>query len=583
MMDALPPEKLDRLHRALAPLHRQYDSFARMLKVPLQSYGFLKAFQGFPVHPTRESVGYAAALLDTSDDALRWRAIKILQQVLPLQDQQENSRTYGIFPKYLEEKPFKIVQPDPNWCDFLATRLLQIILYNRHQLPSEIIIRIDTAILHAAYAIQRRNVPLDYTNIAIMGIYVTLTAAQVYKIPDLYKYALTRLRDFHDYTLDQGGFSEYNSPTYTTIALKVLGRLRLHIENAEAKPFINNLYRLAWEEIAYHFHASTLQWAGPHSRSYHTLLESEITALIERSTSERIVFGISDQYPAIDEHWLSLPCPEDLESYFLPLEKPHSTSRTLARKVPKQVLTTYLSPSFTIGTINYSDFWHQRRPLLMYWGGAKGASYLRLRCLYNGVDCAAAQFVSAQDESSILAGVSFATDINPINPYIPSKTQETGIPIKDLRLRLEFHVPSEAVEFNVSPPSSIDPKSPLHLCLGNLHVQILVPYAEFGSATPKWELQQTSSSLHLDLILWSGRKQLFRLSEMEEGAIALALQVTSDKPSTPNITLTRHEHCLDMSWNHLNLRLVTHPTDQRTLTTTVFPDSSTESVKVSGA
>ena len=569
-MSSLPQEKLDRLYKALEPLHRQYDPIVGMLRVPLRSSGLLKFFQGFPVHPTRESLGYAAALLDTGDPKLYKRAIKIIQRILRLQDQKPASKTYGVWPKYLEEKPFKIVQPDQNWCNFLGSLMLQVALNHRDHLPSPLMAEIDRAILHAARSIQRRNVPLEYTNIAIMGIYVKLITAQTYKVTDLHDYAMARLRDFHFHTLDQGGFSEYNSPTYTIITLKVLGRLRLHIENIEAKKLIERLYRLAWQEISHHFQPSTLQWAGPHSRSYSTLLEADVLALIERSTSECVNWGIAETHPAIDEHWLLLPCPQDLEPFFLSSNEPRTVSQTLFKKIPKQVLTTYITPTFSLGTVNYSDFWHQRRPLVAYWGSSKEPNYLQLRCLHNGVDFAAAQFFSVQSEGQVLAGVSFSKDINPINPYIQSKTDDSRILTKDLRLRFEFSGLFDTDRVKVQIPSLIDSKSSVHLHLDNLHFQILIPYAQFDQTIARWEIHQSTSCLYLDLVLWSGKQRMFRLAELEQAAIGIALQITPEAISVPDVLINVHDHWLDMDWKHLSLRLLNRPADQLTLNTSVF-------------
>ncbi len=567
--NSLPEVRLERLYRALEPLHHQYDPMAKMLKAPFRAFGVLKIFQGFPVHPTRESLAYAAALLDTGDQILHQRAIKILQQILNLQDQQPNSKTYGVWPKYLEEKPFGILRPDKNWCDFLATRMLQVVLYHRDSLPPKIVAEIDRAILHAARAIQQRNVPLEYTNIAIMGIYVTLATAQIYKIPDLSDYAMTRLRSFHDYTFEQSSFSEYNSPTYTIIALEMLGRLRLHIENSEAQKLIDNIYRLAWDEIATHFHPFTKQWAGPHSRSYSTILESTVLALIERSTSELIEFGISETDSSIDEHWLLLPCPPDLEPFFLPVTESRTNIRTLAKNEPRQVLTTYLAPTFCLGTVNYSDLWHQRRSLLAYWGRSNKPSYLWLRCLQDGIDCAAAQFSSLQAEGSVLAGVAFATDINPINPYISGK-YNSKIVTKDLRLRFEFGGSLAVTEFKRMPSPVIAPNLPVHLCVGDLNFQILIPYAQFGQMTPKWEIHQTDSCLCLDIVLWSGKQRAFLLSEIEQAAIAIALQISSENTSISKVDIEVSKYFLTMSWNQLSLKLITCPTDQRSLNTAIF-------------
>jgi hypothetical protein len=59
--------------------------------------------------------------------------------------------------------------------------------------------------------------------------------------------------------------------------------MRQHVRDAEMRRLVEEVYRLAWEEVAHHFHAPTRQWAGPHSRAYQTLLPGDTLALLERS------------------------------------------------------------------------------------------------------------------------------------------------------------------------------------------------------------------------------------------------------------------------------------------------------------
>jgi len=569
-------QNMERLNQALAPLHKQYDQRAKMLTVPFRAFGFFKFLQGIPVHPTRESLIYAVALLDTDDPGMHQRAVNIIEEILNLQDKNPKSKTYGVWPKYLEEKPFKILQPDLNWCDFLATSMLQLILnHHHHQLSPKMRSKIDDSILCAARAIQRRNVPLEYTNIAIMGIYVTLTTGYLYKIDSLYDYALNRLHQFYDYTIEHGGFNEYNSPTYTIITLEVLGRLKLHTQNTEAQKLIEALYHLIWAEIAYRFHPPTFQWSGPHSRSYNTLMESATLALIERSTSERIKFGITETHATLHENSLPLPCPLDLESFFLHLNEPRTVSQTLLKNIPKQVLTTYLAPSFSLGTVNYSDFWHQRRPLIVYWGTPQEPSYLRLRCLYNGVDCAAAQFFSVQSEGSVLSGITFSTNVNPANPYIcQNKKHKSKFSIKDLRLRFEFGGLIDVESFQARPPTLVSLESELCLYFRGLYIQIQIPYAQFGERIGKWEIHQKSSHCYLDVVLWSGKRQVFYLSELNQAALGFALQITTEKPSLSRIAVSTIDDCLGMRWKNLNLKFSAQPAEQSSLNASMISSNN---------
>ena len=76
---------------------------------------------------------------------------------------------------------------------------------------------------------------MSYTNIAIMGTYVTYMVSNLFELPELKNYSADRLNRFYNYTLDKEGFSEYNSPTYTIIALNELYRMKSHIVEPVAK------------------------------------------------------------------------------------------------------------------------------------------------------------------------------------------------------------------------------------------------------------------------------------------------------------------------------------------------------------
>ena len=397
-----------RLRQALEPLHAKYDPAERMLKDRFSSPGYHTTLTGGDVHSTRAALNYAVALLDTYDEDLKQRAEDILVRVIALQDQDPASKTYGIWSWFLEEPLDKMSPPDWNWADFCGTALLQVAVNHRERISPEVMEKVDAAIKCAARSIQRRNVGPGYTNIAIMGTYVTMLAAELYDLADLKDYAMARWRKFREYTLENGSFTEYNSPTYTIVALKELGRMVAHFKDPEALAIAREMYDLAWKEIAMHFHPPTRQWAGPHSRCYQTLLGPDALALIQRGTGGRVDFGVDK--PSIDEFRLALPCPPDYEPLFTKLDQPRMVSQVFVKGANPVVGTTYFHPEFALGSINRGDLWNQRRPLLAYWGSAPSPSYLRLRFLHDNYDFTAAQFFSAQSAGKVLAGINFATD-----------------------------------------------------------------------------------------------------------------------------------------------------------------------------
>jgi len=516
--------QLARLNQALAEWHPRYDPAEQMIRRPFSSPGYHTALKGGDVHPTRDSLNYAVALLDTGEPGFLARAEAILRRVIALQDQNPESKTYGIWSWFLEEPLDKMSPPDWNWADFCGVQLLQVALNHRHRLSPELAEQVDTAIKHAASSIRRRNVGPGYTNIAIMGAYVTLVAAELYHLEDLRDYALKRLGTFHSHTMKSGAFSEYNSPTYTVVALKELARLRQHVRDTGARRLVEEIYGLAWEEIAQHFHAPTRQWAGPHSRAYRTLLPYDTLALIQRSTEGRVQFSTGEPPPTLDEHRLPTPCPRDYEVFFTRLDEPRELVKKFVTSDRPVIGTTWLHPQFALGSVNRGDLWNQRRALLAYWGTADKPGYLHLRFLHDGYDFAAAQFFSVQRGGDVLAGVNFATDGGDTHPSL-DRIKNNRIRAKDLRLRFEFG--GAAGKNQPMAPATLTQAAKLRF--GKLDLALSVPFATFDSAEGRWEagLDGQKQITWLDVVLHSGAEKEINLADVQQAAIGLSIRFST--------------------------------------------------------
>lgn len=549
---ALTPDQQARLAQALAPWHARYNPEERMLRRPFSSPGYHTTLTGGDVHPTRDTLNYAVALLDTGDPALLRRAEDILRRVIALQDQDPESRTYGIWSWFLEEPLSRMSPPDWNWADFCGAQLLQVALDHRHRLSPDLAVQVDEAIQHAARSIQRRNVGPGYTNIAIMGAYVTLLAAELYGLEDLRAYALKRWRNFHAFTLQAGALSEYNSPTYTVVTLKELARIREHVKDPEARGLAEEVYRRAWEEIAEHFHPPTRQWAGPHSRSYRTLLPTETLGLIQRSTDGRVRLLSTPPAPTLDEHRLPTPCPPDLERFFIRLETPREVVTRFVAGNPPVMGTTYLHPAFALGTVNRGDLWNQRRSLLAYWGDADQPAYLHLRCLRDGYDFAAAQFFSVQRGGTVLAGVNFATDGG--NTHVSlDRLKDATFRAGDLRLRFEFG----GAAGNVSLIAPANLAEAAELRFGELRVRIEVPCAQFGERGGRWEAGNDPAKgiAWLDVVLFDGEEADRRLDTLSTAVAGLAACFAMDDSPMPAVKAGLADERLNLTLGTTGLRL----------------------------
>jgi hypothetical protein len=505
------------------PKNGYYDVTERMVHREIASPGYHTNIRYGMVHPTRESLAYAAKLFATQAPPAIERGMDIVDRVIALQDQDETSNTWGIWSWYLEEPLEKMSPPDWNWADFCATSLLEIRTQHACELDAALASRIDDAIRHAAGSIRRRNVNLDYTNIAVLGTYVTLHAAQHLEWAEMHDYAMDRLRRFDAFTRHHGAFTEYNSPTYTLVVLTELGRLRQIAPAGEARDIAERLYRMAWEEIAHHFHAPTRQWAGPHSRCYETLLSASTLSLIERASDGRISFSPGTEggsFRAKLENRVPLPLPCDLDHYFESLETPRQLVKTFERGEHDIVGTTYLHPRYAIGTINTGNMWAQHRPLVAYWGSSQRTSYMRLRFLRDLHDLHAATFFGRQSEGQVLAGIVIATDQGISHPFF-DRMSDASFEASDIRLRFEFG--GEASRIRLPQPGA--PLEPVHIEHQGVHMRLAVLLAQFGDWGGTWHVSRDDQAAYLDLVFYTGPRRAVALRTLKRAVIGLSAQI----------------------------------------------------------
>ncbi|WPJ96778.1 hypothetical protein SH580_03540 [Coraliomargarita algicola] len=549
------------LHRAVAQARKDYDRANHMLRTPFASPGYHTTYKGETVHETRQSLKFAVALLDTGRPEDLSDAIDILNQVISLQDQDSNSETYGIWPWFLEESIQEMAPPDWNWADFCGTQLVEARLTHADRLPTEVLARIDESIRHAANSIQKRNVPINYTNIVVMGSFVVLMAGEILQDNKFTRYATERLKEFHSFTIKQGTFAEYNSPPYTNVTLNELRRLQRYTQSPELKERIDTLYTLAWQEIAEFYHPQTGQWSGPHSRCYETLLTPQIEGNIHRALG----MENPDEVPSLEQHRLSHRCPDSLRHYFTQnsqsLQEPRTLTKIFSQDPPRIVGTTYLEPAFSLGSVNYSDLFNQRRSLLAYWGDTKQVRSLRMRFLHDDYDFTAMQFYSAQNLGNILAGIGFATDGGDRHPYFDRLT-DGQFEASDLRLRFE----AEGVRIDHTKASQVNCEEGYGIFeLDGLYLSLQMIEAYFGKHRGQMEITQTSDRYIIDIVFYSGPRKTFSFPEHgHKQQVAIAFNASLS--STPDTSApTTASVCYDSSgwtqytWNALEIEVKTTP------------------------
>lgn len=522
--------ELELLKTAVEEKNKRYNPSLSMLTAPYHTNGYHTVLKNVDwVHPCRESIEYALALLDTGGAECEERAFAIIRQVISLQDQHPAHDTYGLWSYYYEEPLEMMAPPDWNWADFIGKVLVMIAKRHRTRLPEALLAELEQAVCHACESIIRRNMGPHYTNIAIMGSLVTIGAGEVFGHQRYLDYGLKRFEAFCQYTQQLNTFQEYNSPTYTIIAIIELSKIRQITGHPKALEICGKMLDLAWSMVGAHFHAATRQWAGPHSRSYSTLLTKGTLAFL--SLAAGIPWREAEDGPMpYNLEWFKsgVNCPEKYRGLFA-----ERTIRDIqeiyyrSQDGYEKVATTYMTPSFTIASASKEVMWNQRRNLLAYVADNEGkTAYAALRMLHDGYDFSAPVFSSQQDQGHILCGLQLS--VNGGDTHIGLDRIDGAVEASDLRLRLEIGGAAENVE-------AVPEEGGAVLRIGSVRLELYQLAAVFEGGdgllnpSPEWTIGREDGKLNLDLVLYHGPRKKIDIAGLHRAGLIFALSMEEEQ------------------------------------------------------
>ncbi len=492
-----------------------FDPGRQLVRIPLTAtyHTALKSDRHPFVYGLLGSVDYAFHLLKLGDGPSVKRAVAILHRVVARQDRDPASATYGIWPYYDEEPLDEMDRPDWNMADFHGKLLCLILKRHVSQLPTELAVLLREALGHACRAIVRRDVGPGYTNIAIMGAFVTLTGGELLEDEKLRDYGLARLKRLYEYTMEIGAFSEYNSPCYTPIAIRELHAVLAYSESDEAHRYAEALSDLAWLATALHYHAPTAAWGGPHSRSYSTLLlPGERRFLVE---------ALQD---TPSEYGETIRCPQRYRSLFAEMGELWFSERTLmASETGYQMhAMLYRNETLSLGSFSRGVMWNQRRNLLAYVRVPEGTVYVQLQFLMNGRDFCSVMYTGVQDRADILFGFNWLldngawhSDLDKIDGRFRASDMRIrlllggdtqALPVPQVEERLVWRLPlGEATTLTVGPVWEGYDEGPLH--------------AESG--------RDADGRICLDYIIYAGEERGFDFHAFREAIWVFALSMNA--------------------------------------------------------
>ena len=531
-------------------MESRYDQNGKMLTRELSGWNYHTDAQKGVFHEVRASFNYAVALLDYGDETYYGRAFNIIEKTITLQDQNPDSKSCGVWP-YYEEEPLstKKAPIDYNWADFNAVSLLDVWMGHYSKIPDNLKPKIKDALILAGKSIQKRNCRPGYTNIAIMGAYATYMISHLFDIPEMQEYVKRRFQKFYDYTIEKNGFSEYNSPAYSIVAIDELYRMKKHIIEPSMKDKIDHLYEIGWEVIARHFHKPSGQWAGPHSRSYRSLIGPSFYSILQRASNGEIDMGVGIEARRRDVK-IKHSIPEQLMHYFLTPETPRLETNVFEKNEPQIIGTTFLSEKYTLSTANRSSMWNQRRPFIAYWGTQQNPKYLQVRFLHEFYDFSSATFYSSQKENKVLAGINIVT--NGGDKHINIDRLRNGkFKAKDLRMRFEFGNVNDVDKLVI--PSSDN--APVKFSLDGLEFNIQLYTAIFNEHPGYWEKGTDGKKSWIDYVIYSGDEIEINLFDIKKAAIGFTFSMGEEKVKVDKPVYSIKNGKLSTKWDNLLLEI----------------------------
>jgi hypothetical protein len=511
-------------------------------------------------HSTKLSMDYAIACFMSGHTWRFQRANEIISRILDLQVTDPLDQHFGIWGWFMEEPPRNMAPADWNWADFMCVRLAQILIRHGSLLLTDLRERVYRSLRLSAWSIFRRNCGLAYTNIAIMGGVACAAAGELLDDRLLLEYGRTRLQGVVKLVHECGGFSEYNSPTYTRVALEEAERALMLIRDQATRDAAEELRVIAWRTLAEHFHPATAQIAGPQGRAYCDHVLPELAEYLATQTGAPIRSRFGE--PGPDTEWdlartipnlvTPLPCPPAIAKRFhalptIPFETRHRYS---ANRYIDTVGTSWFSEEACLGSVTRGLAWVQQRPILGYWRTREDPSIcVRVRVLKDGRDFSSAYLWSSQAGPRILTSVSIISDAGD-HHIVLDKPADARFHFRELTVRVQVTgrgvtgAKLDAGRFSLSTG-------------GHTLFVHTAPSCQFEGRPISWNLVSESESVSAEATLYRGDERVLNARSTElRLAFALELLGSSSLPSTEPITFTELADPVAVNWRWNGLEVL---------------------------
>ncbi len=300
------------------------------------------------LHVTREAAGLARRLVENGTETDLRSAARVLEAVLECQQVNEQDPHHGNF-CWMAEDSFIA---DLNAVEFVLAQLIPMLGDYQERLERsspDLAARVKASIRAGLQEIARLDVHIGYTNIAVFDIHNSILGGELLENEDVRDRGVLKLSVWADFTAQRGHPLEFNSPTYTPLALRTLESLVRRTTDPGTRAVANTMASRLALSIGLRLHGPTRRLAGPHGRGYKDSLQAGSSPREER-LFEVLQSGL---YPG-------------LESLLGVDRLPRRVEETASRE-QGLAMTTLLAPSYSLGTAS-APFMSQSNTLIAYIG-----------------------------------------------------------------------------------------------------------------------------------------------------------------------------------------------------------------------
>ena len=215
-------------------------------------------------HESRRGARFAAQLVANGTPQDLDLALQVLEAVLRCQERREGDPHHGNFFWMAEDD----VVGDLNAVEFNLESLTPMMIRHGDRLPLPLQSRVLDAIRLGLQEIQRLDVLVAYSNIAVLDVVNSCLGGELLRDAKIAARGYRKLAEWMAFTDQHGIPFEYNSPTYTAAIIRALKLLCDLTQDHDTRIRARTMSARLGLSAGLHIHPRTGRWAGPHSRAY---------------------------------------------------------------------------------------------------------------------------------------------------------------------------------------------------------------------------------------------------------------------------------------------------------------------------